>query len=261
MNEIIDNLSIIDDINEYDFIFIASDYSNKIPKVKSVQMMTSADRNSDAVMWLQQDYSMYKPLPQSEYTDVPTVGFVGRCPIYEYNRNVESVHPGFEERNKALNEISKSENICSDFHIRTHPTGTSAGFWDPSLPDFRKNGPLFKTNMIANQYQLCVRGNANWSLRFYETLAYGRIPLLIDTGGKWPIMGEMTTKELIKKYGLIFPVVYPGESIEEKLIGFHQLFFDFGWGQSMCRDFYDRLFGQYAQIYNFDKMFGDKKCV
>ena len=39
----------------------------------------------------------------------------------------------------------------------------------------------FLDNLTASDYSLCVRGVGNYSPRFYETLAAGRIPLFIDT--------------------------------------------------------------------------------
>ncbi len=39
----------------------------------------------------------------------------------------------------------------------------------------------FKNHLMRNTYILCPRGAENYSFRFYETLAFGRIPVLIDT--------------------------------------------------------------------------------
>jgi hypothetical protein len=39
----------------------------------------------------------------------------------------------------------------------------------------------FYRNIIETDYTICIRGYGNWSLRLYETLACGRIPVLIDT--------------------------------------------------------------------------------
>lgn len=41
-------------------------------------------------------------------------------------------------------------------------------------------------NLIGSDYTLCIRGEGNYSYRFYETLAMGRIPLLIDTDSPLP---------------------------------------------------------------------------
>ena len=36
-------------------------------------------------------------------------------------------------------------------------------------------------NIINSDYTICIRGTGNFSIRFYETLMMGRIPILIDT--------------------------------------------------------------------------------
>ena len=42
--------------------------------------------------------------------------------------------------------------------------------------------------MLASPYILCVRGAGNYSARFYEALALGRIPVLVNTS--FNIKGE-----------------------------------------------------------------------
>ena len=49
--------------------------------------------------------------------------------------------------------------------------------------------------MNANAYTFCIRGVGNFSVRFYETLAMGRIPVLIDTDCKLPLEEEINWQE------------------------------------------------------------------
>jgi len=257
IEKVIDRPAIIDEINEYDFVFVASDFDNLIPRCKAKHIMTSSD-SPRSTMWLQQDYTGYIPMPPSECTEVPTVGFVGRCPILTRGEE-QCIHPGFEPRYKALLQLMVSEEICTDFHIRSEPTGTSCAFWHESLPDFKKNGPLFKTNMLANQYQVCARGNANWSLRFYETLAYGRIPVLIDSGGKFPMFEGSYDDFKIVCGEFPFPLVHEGEDIEKVILDFHSQFnevWDINTIQSKCRAMYNYFFTHDAQIDAFNMEFG-----
>jgi hypothetical protein len=44
----------------------------------------------------------------------------------------------------------------------------------------------YVTNMLATDYTLCVRGAGNFSHRYFDTLAAGRFPLLVDTRGGIP---------------------------------------------------------------------------
>ena len=54
----------------------------------------------------------------------------------------------------------------------------------------------FINNIISSDYTLCFRGSGNYSLRFYETLCLGRIPLFIDTDCKLPFQNEIDWKSL-----------------------------------------------------------------
>jgi hypothetical protein len=52
----------------------------------------------------------------------------------------------------------------------------------------------FVGNMFGCDYVLCARGAGNFSLRFYETLSAGRIPLLIDTDCALPLSDRIDWK-------------------------------------------------------------------
>ena len=45
--------------------------------------------------------------------------------------------------------------------------------------------------MLSAPFVICLRGNGNFSVRFYETLALGRIPILIDTDCVLPLNSEI----------------------------------------------------------------------
>ena len=54
----------------------------------------------------------------------------------------------------------------------------------------------FVKNIINNDYTFCMRGGGNYSLRLYETLCLGRIPLFINTDCVLPFEEEINWKEL-----------------------------------------------------------------
>jgi hypothetical protein len=58
-------------------------------------------------------------------------------------------------------------------------------FWGgkPHDPDLVKN---FTINMKQSTFNLCTRGNGNFSMRFYQTLSCGRIPVFTDTDMELP---------------------------------------------------------------------------
>jgi len=65
-------------------------------------------------------------------------------------------------------------NISTDFIYRQ-------GFWAPEVGSKIKARKQYYTNLSNNRYTLCIRGEGNFSFRFYEALSFGRIPILIDT--------------------------------------------------------------------------------
>jgi hypothetical protein len=258
---------LVDELNSYEFVFVSSDYGVPIEGCDAIQMLTGADFSDSTKttwMWTFVNCDSFKPLPYSEYTEVPSVGFVGRIPMLKGQDGYTRIHRGFSERFHAIEALCKSDSICVDFHPHTTPDGDSAGFWNASRPDARKNGPLFKNNMLANQYQLCARGNGNYAQRLFETLAYGRIPVFIDTDCKWPLYGGHTADIEENLGGLPFPVVYDLEDAEKTVLEFHEQFRNSEdvWDcQRDCRDFYDEHFSQISQIREFDYLFGDYKLV
>lgn len=53
----------------------------------------------------------------------------------------------------------------------------------------------FYNNILESQYVLCVRGAGNFSVRFYETLMMGRIPLYVHTDGYLPLSDIIDWKD------------------------------------------------------------------
>jgi hypothetical protein len=99
-------------------------------------------------------------------------------------------------RTRALRALEADPGVATDFVLRdryraglrdvadrmdrTHPTATD-----------------FFTNIRANAYTLCVRGGGNFSVRFYETLCLGRIPVVVDSGAALPWEGRLPWDELV----------------------------------------------------------------
>ena len=53
----------------------------------------------------------------------------------------------------------------------------------------------FVDNIVQNIYTMCVRGAGNFSLRFFEVLSAGRIPLIIDTDLPLPMTDVIDYKK------------------------------------------------------------------
>ena len=99
-------------------------------------------------------------------------------------------------RTRALAALAADGRVATDFIVRdryraglrdvadrmdrTHPTTTD-----------------FFTNIRRNAYTLCVRGGGNFSVRLYETLCLGRIPVLVDSGAALPWEGTVAWEQLV----------------------------------------------------------------
>jgi hypothetical protein len=75
----------------------------------------------------------------------------------------------------------------------------------------------FYDNILASDYVLCVRGGGNFSVRFYETLMMGRIPLYIHTDGFLPL-----DKEIDWKKHVVWVDYCQIDKIDKILVEFHQ---------------------------------------
>jgi hypothetical protein len=68
---------------------------------------------------------------------------------------------------------------------------------------------VFYNNIFNNIYTFCIRGFGNFSVRFYETLAVGRIPVLLNTDCRLPLTDSIDWKK---------HVVILNESKKESLV-------------------------------------------
>ena len=66
-----------------------------------------------------------------------------------------------------------------------------------SQPEIIQHEIDFYNNMKNCSYQLCMRGGGNFSHRFYQTMMYGRIPIIIDTDYPLPCSDVVKWDEYI----------------------------------------------------------------
>jgi hypothetical protein len=55
----------------------------------------------------------------------------------------------------------------------------------------------FESNMKESHFNICNRGKGNFSMRFYQTLSAGRIPILLNTDMELPFMDEIDWNKII----------------------------------------------------------------
>ncbi len=94
-------------------------------------------------------------------------------------------------RVRALEALSKSPRIEAHFTLRASYGGHVKTI-EGSVADNRRE---FVENLLGSDYALCVKGDANYSVRFYEALSLGRIPLFLDTACVLPLEDKITYRD------------------------------------------------------------------
>ena len=115
-----------------------------------------------------------------------------------YNPHLENIDllTGLKLRNQTLALFSESSDIDTIFITRAKSSAHKENI------EFKLE---FLKNIIDTNYTICVRGSGNFSTRFYETLALGRIPILINTDCSLPLNKIINWKDhclLIEEHDL-----------------------------------------------------------
>jgi hypothetical protein len=142
-------------------------------------------------------------------SDVPSIGFTGwaQMPLKTaikntlkelpvtiislFDRKRGAEHKGVIFRKKALESLAGTNGIHANFNARKTYSGHVSTIGG-GVEDFRKQ---FVDNLLSSDYALCVRGDGNTSIRFYEALSLGRIPLFLDTACVLPLEDEINYRE------------------------------------------------------------------
>jgi hypothetical protein len=132
-----------------------------------------------------------------EKRDIPSVGFCGFVSnpimrtIYRLSGRKRKVE-GLAMRAHVLRVLeSRTTKLEAHFITRqAYWAGTRGRFHKNVAGEFKPRA-AFWDNVINSDYTLCMRGAGNFSYRFYEVLAAGRIPLFINTRCVLPFEDEI----------------------------------------------------------------------
>jgi hypothetical protein len=143
-----------------------------------------------------------KDVLKTSHVDLPIVGFCGMAPhgiytgikerlqiVYRNSKKLfgsshtdkQSVMSTSNLRFKVLETFKSAVGFRTNYIIRQKYRG---GAHTPEIR--KKTTEEYYQNQINSDLVICVRGVGNFSLRFYETLAMGRIPVFIDTDSPLP---------------------------------------------------------------------------
>lgn len=136
-------------------------------------------------------------------------------------------------RSIALKILESSKDIDTNFICRKSFSGNIATA-QKDIAVLRKE---FVDNILNSDYTLCIRGDANQSTRFFETLNLGRIPLFVDTDIALPLDGIINYKDFC-----VFADYRNIKKLSDILIDFHNSISDYEFKnmQKKAREAYDR---------------------
>jgi len=178
--------------NEKIVIFMVDDYEGMIQSyANQIILRTSLNKthmlkNEIILPYIWEcSKTRFAPLPK---TDLPIVSFCGIPTKY---------------RIQLIRKIQNNNKIKNNFILRQQ-------FWGGN-PHNKQIIQEFNDNIENSHFVICNRGAGNFSMRLYQTLAFGRIPLLLNTNMVFPF-------ENIIDYHNTFIIGNNEDEIIEKLL-------------------------------------------
>ncbi len=115
-------------------------------------------------------------------------------------------------RASVLKTLEKSEDVKTNFIFRKkYRAGVT------SEKDSHKTTLEFYKNLKDSDYVVCVRGAGNFSVRFYEAMAMGRIPVFINTDCSLPLVNWIEWKKHV-----VWVDYKNRNQVAQKVIEFHE---------------------------------------
>lgn len=165
-------------------------------------------------------------------TDKPTIGFVGNAngsftkKIKElliflkltlkrlFDKSIGDYQSFFSSssvRYSVLKSLEKSHAITCNFIYRNSYRGGAQ-----TEKEIKQSTKEFFQNIECNLYTVCIRGAGNFSVRLYETLMMGRIPIVIHSDAKLPLENDINWKNHV--------VFASKNNIIDAVLAFHNSF-------------------------------------
>ncbi|WP_179315810.1 exostosin domain-containing protein [Winogradskyella undariae] len=145
---------------------------------------------------------------------LPVVGFCGHAhmglkmrfkEIYkDFKENVSRVKDGFfrkdyeplfasaYQRAKLLQALEADEEVATNFIYRTQYRAGAL-----NIEERERTTKEYYENINQSDYVLCIRGAGNFSVRLYETLMMGRIPVFLNTDCMLPFEQQIDWKSYV----------------------------------------------------------------
>lgn len=91
--------------------------------------------------------------------------------------------PGILLRSDIIARLRKSRKVKTNFIVRKSYSGHTSTI----SVDSKKARQEFIDSLKNSDFILTIKGNGNYSQRFYEGLSMGRIPIIVDTDNVFPL--------------------------------------------------------------------------
>lgn len=178
-------------------------------------------------------YQLENPIPNNK-AEKPIVGFCGHATnspvkrvkelikclkensrrVFEnpFRKDWEPLFSSAYERWSLLQFLEKSQKITCNFIYRTQYRGGAQ-----NLEQRESTTKEYYDNIALSDYVLCVRGAGNFSVRFYETLLMGKIPILVNTDCLLPLEHEIDWKK-----HTVWVEWNDRNQIAERVLAFHE---------------------------------------
>ncbi len=175
---ILDHISKSHDTNSKIIVLIVDDYEERYKQYKNLILLrtslkSSKKRNNEFVLPYLWECTRSPSTPIADKIK-PIVGFCGQMT---------------KHRKKLTQVFQQSNDLTSNFIIRDK-------FWG-GIPHDPNLIYEYEENVKNSQFILCNRGAGNFSMRFYQTLAFGRIPVLVNTDMVLPFEEEIPWRDII----------------------------------------------------------------
>lgn len=107
-------------------------------------------------------------------------------------------------------------------------------------------------NMFESDYVLCTRGSGNYSIRFYETLCNGRIPVFVNTDCVLPFEEWIDWRQYC-----VWVEAREVSRVAERVAEFHQSLSpaEFKDRQRACRSLWEEWLSPYGFFKNIRRYF------
>lgn len=129
-----------------------------------------------------------------------------------FNNVYEPLFASAYERAKLLMSLEESDQIKTNFIYRKKYRGGAITQQDRAQTTLE-----YYNNILNSDYILCIRGGGNFSVRFYETLLMGKIPIFVNTDCLLPFEDKINWKEHV-----VWVEWAERHEIIKKVIDFHQ---------------------------------------